>query len=130
MVDAKKMISLVEYELRKGEVPKPATNKWIKITLQYLATSDLEKDADGISYSLTDSYVVVTRSSDGYLEYYVNLVSNHGGNTANWHGIRLTKQDQLSSDDRYNLVKKNISLPSTNDITSEVGGSPSSPSQY
>lgn len=121
LTDAKKMVSLAEYELRKGDLAKPAEGKYIIITLDYLATTDVEKDPDGVSYSLTDSYVVVARK-DGYLKYYVNLVADHSKNsTKAWWGIKLAEKDELSSDDRYNLIKKNLTVPDENFVVTTTG---------
>lgn len=131
LVDGKKMISLVEYEIRKGEINKPATGKWIKITLKYLATTDIETDPDGYNYSLTDSYVVVTRDQNGYLKYYVNLIADHGkDDVESWYGIKLAEKDEFSDDDRYNLIKKNITIPSTSDINLATSGTPSEHPEY
>ena len=121
IVDAKKMISLVDYELRRGEVNKPAEGNIVKITLGYLATSDIEKDPDGVLYDLDNSYVLVSRSSSE-LHYYVNLVANHGDNTnKNWHGIKVTERSNLDSDTRYELILKNMSLATNADIKQETG---------
>ena len=129
LTDAKKLIASAEYELRKGEIEKPAEGKIVKISLDYLSTTDIEKDPDGKSYSLTNSYVVVTRKN-GYLKYYASLVADHGKDGVNtWYGIRLAEKSELDSDTRYNLITKNVQIPdlsyiatytecSTNDIKS------------
>lgn len=117
ITDAKKMISLAEYELRKGEIAKPSATNLLKIELSYLATTDLEKDPDGKEYDIHNSYVIVSRK-DGVLTYHVNLVSNHG---SKYWGIKLAEQDELSSDQRYNKISKNITLLSDNQIKTELG---------
>ena len=121
LTDANKMVSLAEYELRKGDLEKPSEGKYIKITLDYLSTTDVEKDPDGITYSLTESYIIVARKN-GYLKYYINLVADHGsGSTNTWWGIKLAEKEELSSDNRYNLVKKNLTVPDESFINSTTG---------
>ena len=48
-----------------------------------------------------------------YLEYYVNLVAMiDDGNK----GIRLAHEDELSGNNKYSLIGKNITIPTDNDI--------------
>ena len=112
LADAKKLITQAEYEIRNGDIDKPNSSEIVKITLSYLGTSDVNKDPEGNSYSLKDSYVVIVRN-DGYLEYYVNLVAiTDSGN----RGIYLTKQDNLQGDNRLTQVKKDIEIPNDSKI--------------
>lgn len=112
LADAKKLITQAEYEIRNGDIDKPNSNEIVKITLSYLGTSDVNKDPEGNSYSLKDSYVVIVRN-DGYLEYYVNLIAiTDSGN----RGIYLTKQDNLQGDNRLTQVKKDIEIPNDSKI--------------
>lgn len=114
VTDAKKLIIQAKYEIRNGNIEKPNADNIVKITLSYLGTNDVNKDPDGNSYSLTDSYVVIVRN-DGYLEYYVNLVATtNSGN----RGIQLSKEDELQSDNRISLVKKDITVPTDGMIKS------------
>lgn len=101
--DAKKLVSITEYEIRKGTINKPATGELIKVTLDYLSTSDVEKDPNGEEYDVNKSYVVIVRK-EGYLYYYVNLVSTSG------KGISLVDVNELSGDNRYKKVKKSNSV--------------------
>ena len=117
LTDAKKMITLTEYELRKGDVDKPTENQILKITLSYLATNDLEKDPDGVLYDGTNSYVIVFRKN-GYLTYYVNLVAKHG--TKYW-GVNFAEQSELSGDQRYNTISKSVILPTDSQIKTKIG---------
>ena len=117
--DAKKMISLVDYEIRKGEINKPAENKAIKITLAYLATNDLDKDADGVAYDLNESYVVVVRKNKE-LKYYVTLMAKHDNS---FWGIRLKEKEELSGEEWYNLVDKNLTTYTEEEIRNNVGAS-------
>lgn len=117
LTDARKLITQAEYLIRSSKVDKPASNQLLKITLSYLGTKDVSKDSDGNSYSLTDSYVIVVRK-EGYLEYYVQLVATtDSGNK----GIRLVHEDELESDDRMNLIQKNIVSPNNSQIYTITG---------
>lgn len=112
LADAKKIITQAKYEIRSSRVEKPASNELVKITLSHLGTNDVSKDADGNSYSLTDSYVIIVRK-EGYLEYYVNLIAvTENGNK----GIRLTHEDTLQGDSRLTLIEKNFSSPEPSEI--------------
>lgn len=112
LADAKKLITQAEYKIRNASIDKPASSDIYKITLSYLGTNDIDKDPDGNSYSLTDSYVIVVRK-DGYLEYYVNLVAiTDNGNI----GIRLAHEDELSGKNKYSLISKDLSIPTDRDI--------------
>ena len=106
IVDAKKMVSLVQYDLRKGSKEKPNNGEEVKITLKALSTSDVEKDSDGNEYDLDRSYVKVTREN-GYLIYYVQLVSCKNSSCA---GIIETKSDNLDSDNKYDYYKDNQNI--------------------
>jgi len=106
IVDAKKMVSLVQYDLRKGSKEKPNNGEEVKITLKALSTSDVEKDSDGNEYDLDRSYVKVTREN-GYLIYYVQLVSCENSSCT---GIIETKSDNLDSDNKYDYYKDNQNI--------------------
>lgn len=97
LVDAKKLITQTEYEIRRGEIEKPKTNEILRVSLNYLGTSDVSKDPDGNAYNLEESFVVVVRK-DGYLKYYVNLVSTKG------KGIKLTSKESLDGENKLNLI--------------------------
>ena len=45
-------------------------------------------------------------------------------------GIKLAEKDEFSDDDRYNLIKKNITIPSTSDINLATSGTPSEHPEY
>lgn len=117
LADAKKLITQAEYAIRNSNVDKPSSTDIYKITLRYLGTNDVEKDPDGNSYSLTDSYVVVVRK-DGYLEYYVNLVANNDNGNI---GISLVHQDKLDNENRRSLVVKNFNVPDDTKIKEITG---------
>ena len=117
IADAKKIITQAEYAIRNSSVDKPSSTDIYIITLGYLGTNDVEKDPDGNSYSLTNSYVAVVRK-DGYLEYYVNLVAEtDDGNV----GIKLAHQDELDKEDKRALIEKDFTIPTPDVIKIKTG---------
>ena len=115
LADARKMVSLTEYEIRKGNVLKPAAGNLVKVTLGDLATSDVDKDADNHPYDTENSYVVIVRKN-GYLVYYVQLVANVNGN---YRGVRLTNSENLKTNVKYEKFSKDIILPDNSEINSK-----------
>lgn len=123
IADATKFVTLVEYELRKGSINKPSSTEILKISLSYLETNEVEKDPDGNIYDKDTSYVVVVRKN-GYLEYYVNLISKDNEKNIK-KVIPLVNIDELSSDDKYKKIKEGIKLeeiPLTDDAIINVIG--------
>ena len=113
--DSKIFVSNVTTEIRKGHILKPASGELVKVTLAELATSDVEKDSDGNKYDQNNSYVAIVRK-DGFLVYYVQLVSNVKGN---YRGIRLTNSEDLDSDTKYEKYSKGIpNLPTESELNS------------
>lgn len=104
--DAKKMVSLVQYEIRKGNANKPASNQIVVVTLGDLSTSDVEKDSDGNVYDLDKSYVALGRK-DGYIVSYVQLVASDGNGRIS--GISLVDSEDLDTDKRYDTYSNNLS---------------------
>lgn len=115
LTDAKKMVTSTEYEIRKGTINKPATNQLIKVTLNYLDTGDIDVSPDGDEYNLNNSYVIIARK-DGYLKYYVNLVTDSG------KGISLVDSEELSSDERNKLIINNVTQLTETNIKGVVYG--------
>lgn len=105
IADAKKLVSLVEYNLSSGDLEKPTSQELLKITLSWLNTNDVTTDPDGNQYDKKNSYVVIVRDN-GYLEYYVNLVAVDEDN--NTRGIKLVNVEELDKDDRYKKIENNI----------------------
>lgn len=118
LADATKFVTQVEYELRKGSINKPTSDDIYKVTLGYIGTADVSKDADNNSYDLDKSYVVVVRNN-GYLEYYISLIANlSNGDTK---GISLTSSDNLKSDDKLSLITNNPVVRDNDYIKSLTG---------
>lgn len=114
LADAKKLVTQAEYEIRSSNIEKPSSSQIFKITLDYLGTSDVSKDSDGNEYDTTNSYVIVVRKN-GYLEYYVNLV------TKEKKGIKLTNKDNLDGEKKLSLIEKDITNPTNTEIKSITG---------
>ena len=115
LADAKKLVTSTEYEIRKGTINKPASNQLVKVTLNYLDTGDIETSPEGEEYNLNNSYVIIARV-DGYLKYYVNLVTDTG------KGISLVDSEELSSDERNSLISSNVIALSEDKIIEVVYG--------
>lgn len=121
IADAKKLVSLVQYEIRKGNVSKPASNgTLVKVTLGSLETSNVTKDPDGYTYDTNNSYILVVRKND-YLVYYVQLIANtsNTAGTTKYSGIRLTNIETLEGDQRYTKFLTNITLPTDSEINAK-----------
>lgn len=115
--DAKKFVSLVEYQIRKKDVSKPTIDKPIKVSLGYVDSSDVALDFDGNSYDLVNSYVILT-IEDGFITYYVNLVSKNSNDK--YTGVMLTNIENLSSKERNKYYQKNIDLSSINEKLNQI----------
>ena len=73
--DAKKIVYLAKYEIKKGQIDKPGNGESIKVTLKDLATNDVDKDKDGLLYNEDETYVYITREN-GNIVYYVQLIAD------------------------------------------------------
>lgn len=104
--DTKRMTYLVKYEIKKGQINKPASGEKVIVTLKDLLTNEIEKDKDGYTYDLDNSYVYITREN-GELKYYAQLVSMKKDHT--YRGILLTNIEELSLEDKYSKYYENIS---------------------
>lgn len=103
--DAKKIIYLAKYEVKKGSIDKPASGESIKVTLKDLVTNEVEKDKDGLLYNEEESYVYITREN-GNLVYYVQLIANK--KEGNYRGILLVSGDDLELKNKYEKYYENI----------------------
>lgn len=119
LTDAKRFITQVEYEIRNGEIEKPSSTEVLKISLSYIGTSDVSKDSDGNKYDTNNSYVLVVRK-DGYLEYYVNLITMIDDQNK---GIRLASEEDLNSSNKLTLVTQGFSNPEESEIKNIAGDS-------
>lgn len=110
IADCKKLVSLVQYELRKGVYSKPNSDGGaILIKLGDLATDDIVRDSDGYEYDSDASYVMVA-NEDGFLVYYVQLLAPNGKGDFHYKGIVYVDSERLDDDDRYQLYKNDYYL--------------------
>jgi prepilin-type N-terminal cleavage/methylation domain-containing protein len=124
LVDADTFITQVDYELSSGTIEKPTSSEILKIRLSYIGTSDVSKDSDGNYYDTENSYVIVVRKN-GYLEYYVNLVTTVNDKNK---GIRLANKDDLDSDTKLSLIQQDFTNPTNEEIIEKLEVSISSDS--
>lgn len=115
--DAKRLISQAEYEISSSRIEKPGPTEIIRIRLSYMGTSDVSKDPDGNLYDKNNSYVIVVRKN-GYLEYYVNLVTMVDGKI---RGIRLVNKKELDNDNKLTLVQRDFTNPTISEIKQITG---------
>lgn len=107
IADAKKMVSLIQYEIRKDKISKPG-NTAVDIKLSQLATDEINKDPDGYEYDKNKSFVRM-QIVNGYVVYQVQLVTSPK-NDGKYRGIKLTDYENLDGDKRYETYVSNVSL--------------------
>lgn len=99
--DAKRMITLAEYEVRSDtSIPLPTNGNCIVILLSALDLTDFNEGPEGGTYDLDKSYVVVVRNGSSY-EYYATIVENFDGTV---RGIPLTSRNDLNDENAGNNV--------------------------
>ena len=115
--DAKKMITLAEYELRSNssiETPKPGY--CVVFLMNSLDLTDISEGPEGGNYNLTQSYVVISNKSGTY-EYAATLVEEYDGAK---RGLPLTTREKLTQEGAMRYVVKDEELMIT---TPTVGSS-------
>lgn len=104
--DAKKMITLAEYKIRKDtSIDLPKTNKCIIIKLSALDLSSFEKGPEGGDYDTENSYVVLAAVSvNGNIEYkyFVTLLENFNEKK---RGLNFVSREKLNEEDARKEVK-------------------------
>ena len=110
IADSKKLVSLAQRALKKGEKDKPGDNNIEIITLESLSTSDVEKDSDGNTYDTEKSYVAVSRINS-YLVYGVQLVT-YDDDDNTYEGIPFTRVENLDGSNKYNYYNSGLSTSS------------------
>lgn len=105
--DAKRMITLAEYEVRSNtSIDLPTSGNCIVILLGALDLSDFNEGPEGGNYDLQKSYVVIARNGSSY-EYYATIVENFDGGT---RGVPLTSRDDLNKESARKRVVKGSDL--------------------
>lgn len=125
IADAKKMITLAETYIRGNQdINYPSDNQIIILYLSALNDGSFDEDPDGNKYSLSKSFVTITRkqvSSNYTYEYKVQLVGIGSNNLK--RGVSYASLDQLNSDKKYDYVLKDTtSAVKIKDITCQSLG--------
>ncbi len=130
VTDAKEMINLAEYTLRRDtSIEYPSVGKAIILTLEYLNTADISSTPYNTEYSPTRSFVAIVNHTENEVteyEYFVHLVAcsdlectNSDNDSINKNvGINLVSSSSLSGNTRYKLVKQNTQVNVTLGIVS------------
>ncbi len=95
--DAKKLVSLVEYQFRSG------TNKTVPqiVCIKDLETDEFETAPNGGSYDENNSCVKITISNNEY-KYMVTIKEKYESRT---RGIEAVDSDDLYKDDVFSKIK-------------------------
>ena len=118
--DAKRMITLAEYEVRNNTaIELPTSGNCIVILLGSLDLSDFNEGPEGGSYDLQKSYVVIARNGSSY-DYYATIVENFDGDI---RGVPLTSRDDLNKENARRRVASGSDLTIlTPTIGSKISG--------
>ena len=109
--DAKRMITLAEYEIRSNtNIELPTNGNCIVILLGSLDSSDFNEGPEGGNYDLQKSYVVIARSGSSY-EYMATIVENFDDQV---RGIPITYRDDLNKENARTRVVKGDELEIVN----------------
>lgn len=102
--DAKKLVALAEYKVRAVSTYKPGNGSYKCITMNELGTGDFDTTApNGGKYDSNLSYVRVSMTNDGSLEYKVTIVEKKNDNT--YIGIlKETNENELYKDETAVLI--------------------------
>ena len=108
IADAKKFVSLVQYELRTGNIEKPTPSNYVIVHLGDLKTDQISKDPDGNLYDTEKSFVFM-QVIDGYINYYVSLIVDTGDCNAA-RGIGNVNYENLDGDTRYDAYSDRLNI--------------------
>ena len=105
--DAKKLLSLAEYEFRGNPIYRPPKGDCVVMTLGFLDNSEFDNAPNNGSYEKDNSYVMIVNSPEvgstknRYI-YYVTLDEKMeaGGH----RGIMYKSSDELNSSDASELI--------------------------
>ena len=125
--DAKKLLSLAEYEFRGNPAYRPPQNDCVVMTLGYLDNTEFDNAPNNGNYEKDNSYVIIVNTPEAgttknrYL-YYVTL--DEKMDTDNHRGILYKSSDELNSSDASDLITNGTGtniLASSNTAKSHVG---------
>ncbi|MDD3241501.1 MAG: type II secretion system protein [Bacilli bacterium] len=119
--DAKKLVSKVKTEIRSNDnIAWPNTTNPITIIyLNDVYDGDIKKDPEGNSYSLTKSFVAITKEAVSGMAgtydyvYYVMLIGENATDPTKNRGIDIVKSSVLSTENASTYVLKNINTYAT-----------------
>lgn len=118
--DARRMITLAEYELRSDtSIPTPTNGNCVVILLRALDLSEFDQGPEGGDYDIDSSYVVIARSGNKNI-YMAALVENYDGGR---RGVPLSTRSDLNKENAIRLVAKDsdLNIP-TPTVGSKVSG--------
>ena len=105
--DARRMITLPEYELRSDtSIPTPTNGNCVVILLRALDLSEFDQGPEGGDYDIDNSYVVIARSGNKNI-YMAALVGNFDGGR---RGVPLSTRSDLNKENAIRLVAKDDEL--------------------
>ena len=118
--DAKRMITLAEYEVRSDtSIELPTSGNCIIILMRALDLTDFDEGPEGGSYDLDKSYVMIARSGSSYT-YSASIVENFDETV---RGIPLTSRDDLNKENARRRVASGSELTIvTPTICSKING--------
>lgn len=94
--DAKKMITLAEYQIRSDtSIELPTSGHCIVIKLRFLDLTEFSEGPEGGTYDLDLSYVVISNQSNTY-QFFVALQENYGNNQK--RGLPLISRAELNKE--------------------------------
>lgn len=102
--DAKKMITLAEYQIRSDtSIELPTSGHCIVIKLRFLDLTEFSEGPEGGTYDLDLSYVVISNQDNTY-HYAVALQENYGDNQK--RGLPLTSRSDLNKEGASQQVEE------------------------
>lgn len=125
--DAKRMISLAEYEIRGDtSIEFPKANTVTVITLERMNTTDIVDSPYDTKYCKSKSYVAIILNAAGEYEYYAQLVACTDAECANIddnsvsqnRGVNLASLAMLNSKDRFDAK---VLASGSNVIVADIG---------
>lgn len=128
--DAMKLISRTKYTVNSNtDIPYPDAGKAVVLYMNYVNNGDLDTDPNGYKYDIDKSFVAISLTGDGFIEYWAQLVSKNESGVYN--GIPLTKETDLSSDRGINYYKKKFTVETSKSFMKQtIYGNTSSPDLF
>lgn len=118
--DATKLITMAKYTMsRDTDINYPPAGGIVILEYGFINDGDISRDSDGYEYKAEKSFVVLSLSSDGYLTYWVQLVSENESNC-----LGLVSEEDLGKNEAQKLVNNTTRIVNNyNEIFGRVYGS-------